>query len=133
LGLLAEYVESRNTVIYRKTETDAVVNLDTGQFYQACYQIVKNACDEMADEGKIYVTTETDGEYLKIKFRDTGKGVPESWKEKIFKPFVSRKKNKAGLGLTIAEKIIADHGGYIMVDSATGQGATFSIALPIVF
>lgn len=133
LGLLAEYVESRNTVIYRKIEADAVVNLDRGQFYQACYQIVKNACDEMRNNGKIYVTTEKDNDYLKIKFRDTGGGISESWKEKIFRPFVSRKKNRAGIGLTIAEKIIEDHGGYIMVDSVIGQGATFIIALPIVF
>lgn len=133
LGLLAEYVESRNTVIYRKIEADAVVNLDRGQFYQACYQIVKNACDEMDNDGKIYVTTEKDNDYLKIKFRDTGGGISESWKGKIFRPFVSRKKNRAGIGLTIAEKIIEDHGGYIMVDSRIGQGATFIIALPIVF
>lgn len=133
LGLLAEYVESRNMVILRKTETDALVNLDNGQFYQACYQVVKNSCDEMSEEGKIYVTSEKDGEYIKIKFRDTGAGIPENWKEKIFKPFTGRKKNKAGLGLTIAEKIIADHGGYIMVDSVIGQGTTFIIALPIVF
>ncbi len=133
LGLLAEYVESRNTVIYRKIESDAVVKLDNGQFYQACYQIVKNACDEMTDEGKIFVTTEKDEEYIKIKFRDNGKGLPENWKEKIFRPFVSRKKNRAGIGLSIAEKIITDHGGYILVDSIIGQGTTFIIALPIVF
>jgi len=133
LGLLAEYLDSRNTVIYRKIETDAVVKLDIGQFYQASYQIVKNACEEMTGEGKIFVTTERDEKYLKIKFRDNGKGLPESWKEKIFRPFVSRKKNRAGIGLSIAEKIITDHGGYILVDSKIGQGTTFIIALPIVF
>ena len=88
----------------------------------------------MKGDGKIYVTNEKDGDFIKIKFRDTGAGIAESWKDKIFKPFVSRnKKNKAGLGLTIAEKIVADHGGYMIVDSVIGEGSTFIIALPIVF
>ena len=134
LSFLAEYVESRNVVIYKKTDADAIINADINALYQACYQIAKNACDAMPEDGKIYVTTEKDGDFIKIKFRDTGIGISEAIKTKLFKPFVtSGKKNKAGLGLAIAEKIISYHGGYILADSVIGEGATFTIALPIVF
>ncbi len=134
LSFLAEYVESRNVVIYKKVEADAIINVDLSAFYQACYQIAKNACDAMPEDGKIYVTTERDGDYIKIKFSDTGIGISEAVKAKLFKPFVTHgKKHKAGLGLAIAEKIISNHGGYILADSVIGEGATFTIALPVVF
>ena len=134
LTLLAEYVESRNTVIYKKFSADAQVKLDQKQFFQACYQIAQHACDAMPADGKIYITTETDDNYIKIKFRDTGTGIPESELESIFKPFLSNgKNNPSGIGLSLAEKIISDHGGYLMVDSNVGEGSTFTISLPIIF
>ena len=134
LNFLAEYVDSRNTVIYKKIEDDAVINVDLPSMYFVCYQIAKNACDAMNDDGRIYVTTEKDGDYIKIKFRDTGPGISETIKDKLFKPFVSYgKKQKPGLGLAISEKIISDQGGYIMTESVLGEGATLIIALPVVF
>ena len=134
LNFLAEYVDSRNTVIYKKIGEDAVINVDLPSMYFVCYQIAKNACDAMNDDGRIYVTTEKDGDYIKIKFRDTGPGISETIKDKLFKPFLSYgKKRRPGLGLAIAEKIISDQGGYIMTESVLGEGATLIIALPIVF
>ena len=134
LNFLAEYVDSRNTVIYKKIEEDTVINVDLPSLYFVCYQIAKNACDAMSDKGKIFVTSERDGKYIKIKFRDTGTGISETIKDKLFKPFVSfGKKQRPGLGLAIAEKIVAEQGGYMMVESVLGEGATFVIALPVVF
>jgi signal transduction histidine kinase len=134
LNFLAEYVESRNTVLYKKIEDDALVNIDLPAMYVVCYQIAKNACDAMNDEGKIFVTTEKDGDYIKIKFKDTGTGISETIKGKLFKPFVTYgKKQKPGLGLAIAEKLITDQGGFLLAESVLGEGATFTIALPIVF
>jgi signal transduction histidine kinase len=134
LNFLAEYVESRNTVLYKKIEYDAVVNIDLPAMYIVCYQIAKNACDAMNKEGKIFVTTEKDGDYIKIKFKDTGLGISETIKGKLFKPFVTYgKKQKPGLGLAIAEKLITDQGGFLLAESVLGEGATFTIALPIVF
>ena len=134
LNFLAEYVDSRNTVIYKKIEEDAVINVDLPSMYFVCYQIAKNACDTMNEDGKIYVTSEKDGDYIKIKFRDTGPGISETIKDKLFKPFVSYgKKQRPGLGLAIAEKIVSDQGGFIMAESVLGEGATLVIALPVVF
>ncbi len=134
LNFLAEYVESRNTVIYKKIEEDAVINIDLTAMYLVFYQIAKNACDAMNDKGNIFVTSEKEGKFIKINFRDTGVGISETVKGKIFKPFVTHgKKQKPGLGLAIAEKLVSFHGGYMATESVLGEGSTVSVALPIVF
>ena len=132
LGLLAEYVESRNVGLYKKVESKISVKLDKKAFYQACHQIAKNACDAMGESGNIYITAKQSGDLVNIEFRDTGPGIPESVIEKIFQPFKSFNKEKGtGLGLTIARKIIRDHGGELTVESNPERGATFIISLPV--
>ncbi len=132
LGLLAEYVESRNVGLYKKVESSIKVKLDKRAFYQACHQIAKNACDAMDESGNIYITAKQSGDLVNIEFRDTGPGIPEEHKAQIFRPFKSFKKDKGtGLGLTIAQKIIRDHGGELTVESSPEKGATFIISLPV--
>ncbi len=132
LGLLAEYVESRNVGLYKKVEGNIKVRLDRKAFYQACHQIAKNACDAMGENGNIYITAKQSGDLVNIEFRDTGPGIPEDFIGQIFQPFKSFKKDKGtGLGLTIAQKIIRDHGGELTVESSPEKGATFVISLPV--
>jgi signal transduction histidine kinase len=132
LGLLAEYVESRNVGLYKKVESNISVKLDKKAFYQACHQIAKNACDAMGESGNVYITAKQSGDLVNIEFRDTGPGIPDSVKEDIFRPFKSFNKEKGtGLGLTIARKIIRDHGGELTVESNPERGATFIISLPV--
>jgi putative methionine-R-sulfoxide reductase with GAF domain len=132
LGLLAEYVESRNVGLYKKVESNIKVKLDKKAFYQACHQIAKNACDAMGESGNIYITAKQSGDLVNIEFRDTGPGIPDEHKTQIFQPFKSFKKDKGtGLGLTIAQKIIRDHGGELTVESSPEKGATFIISLPV--
>jgi signal transduction histidine kinase len=132
LGLLAEYVESRNVGLYKKVESNINVKLDKKAFYQACHQIAKNACDAMGESGNIYITAKQSGDLVNIEFRDTGPGIPDDIKAQIFQPFKSfKKENATGLGLTIAQRIIRDHGGELTVESNPEQGATFIISLPV--
>ncbi len=132
LGLLAEYVESRDVGLYKKVESNIKVKLDKKAFYQACHQIAKNACDAMGENGNIYITAKQSGDLVNIEFRDTGPGIPDEHKTQIFQPFKSFKKDKGtGLGLTIAQKIIRDHGGELTVESSPEKGATFIISLPV--
>ena len=131
LGLLAEYVESRNVALYKKVESNIRVKVDKKAFYQACLQIAKNACDSMGESGNIYITAKRSGDIINIEFRDTGPGIADEIKSQIFQPFKSfLKENGTGLGLTIAQKIIRDHGGELTVESSPGQGAIFTISLP---
>ena len=129
---LAEYVEYRGVKLFKKFDRDVNVNVDKRELYQACYQITKNACDAMPDSGKLYVSTSVELHNVKISFKDNGIGIPESVLERIFEPFMSQgKKEGMGLGLPIAENIIKKHNGTISVESSLGEGAIFSILLPI--
>jgi signal transduction histidine kinase len=132
LVILAEYVESRDVKLFKKFEGDGLVNIDRNMFYQACFQIAKNACDAMPNGGNIYITDKREGNNIKIEIKDIGFGIPDSIKDKIFEPFMTHgKKNKTGLGLTIAEKIILEHNGTIRAESDLGEGTTIIIVLPV--
>ena len=137
LSLLSEYVETRNVNLFKKIESDALVKIDKDKFYQACFQIAKNACDAMPDGGNLYVTLKREevrqGRIMKLEFRDEGAGIPLSIKEEIFEPFLSHGKSAGvGLGLTIAEKIIKDHNGSIKAEGEMGEGTTIVISIPCV-
>jgi len=131
LALLAEYVESRNVKLFKKYDGDSLVNLDRKEFYQVCFQIAKNACDAMPHGGNFYVVVTREGEFIRIEFKDTGLGIPDSIKDKIFDPFMSHgKEDHTGLGLAIAEKIVKEHNGKIWAESDLGEGSTIIIVLP---
>ncbi len=132
LDQLAEYVEIRKVKLFKRFETDAEVRMDKNTFYLACFQIAKNACDAMPDGGNIYLITKRENKTLHIEFKDTGKGIGEDIREKIFEPYFSSGKGPAaGLGLAVAEKIIRDHDGSITTGEGLGEGAVFIITLPI--
>ncbi len=130
---VSEYVESRNSKLYKKINTDAMVNINPNAFHQAAYQIIKNACDSMPDGGNVYVAVDKEDEQIVVEIKDLGLGVPESIKQEIFEPFMTQgKENGVGLGLAVAKKIIDDHKGKITVDSDLGEGSRVKIFLPIV-
>jgi signal transduction histidine kinase len=66
-----------------------------------------------------------------LKFSDNGVGIPKTVIDKIFEPFVSTKEDGTGLGLFISYSIIENHQGTIDVSSKVGEGATFTVRLPI--
>src|ERR1035437_7591260 len=132
LSMLAEYVEGRNVKLFKKFEGDGLVNLDKKEFYQACFQIAKNACDAMPQGGNFYIITKREGDKIRIELKDNGLGIPDSIKDRIFEPFMTHgKKQKSGLGLAIAEKIIKEHNGMIWAESDLGEGAVIIIVLPV--
>lgn len=127
-----QYVESRNCMIVPGYDKDVSVKLDVKEFFQCYTHIVKNACDAMTDGGKIFVSTKRSDKSVEIQIRDTGVGISDSFKDKIFEPFMSfGKKEGTGLGLSITKKIVESHNGKIDVKSVLGEGATFIITLPI--
>jgi two-component system NtrC family sensor kinase len=82
--------------------------------------------------GALSIRTSRLGEYIIMDFADTGPGIPKTVLPHIFEPFFTTKKEKGtGLGLSISYRIIQDHGGRIDVESREGEGATFSIRLPV--
>lgn len=99
------------------------------------YNILDNAITHTPSGGLIKITDrENAGEYI-IFITDTGSGIPKDILTKVFDPFfqgdVSRNQSGAGLGLTLAKKIIDEHGGSISIESEVGKGTTIVISLSL--
>jgi two-component system cell cycle sensor histidine kinase/response regulator CckA len=118
---------------------------DPVQLERLIMNLFVNAREAMPEKGRITVKTETvsldqeacrdhpeaePGTYVSLSVADTGIGMDEETIEHIFEPFFSTKEKGTGLGLSIAHNIAIQHGGWIEVSSAPGQGSTFRIYLP---
>jgi PAS domain S-box-containing protein len=95
--------------------------------------MISNAIDALPpDGGEVYLTTEENLGFAHIYIQDNGGGIPNDVKDKIFDPFFSTKGGShLGLGLSQAYAVITGHGGEIEVMSQEGQGAAFTIKLPL--
>jgi signal transduction histidine kinase len=106
---------------------------DPVQLQQAFLNLLLNAGDAMPDGGTVTVKTSRNplGNSIQIEIADTGKGVGEEVKDKIFNPFFTTKPSGTGLGLAITKQIIEQHGGDIRVSNNPGIGTAFRILLPL--
>jgi two-component system, NtrC family, sensor kinase len=106
---------------------------DPAQIQEAIAHIVQNAISAMPSGGTLKVTLgDVNGDALKLSVSDSGKGIPAAMRDRIFDPFFTTKEGvgAVGLGLSISHSIVEAHHGKLMVDSAEGHGATFTIVLP---
>jgi signal transduction histidine kinase len=108
------------------------VNLDEEQMARALANLVDNAVTAMNGRGGLTIQTRLsdDGRQVVVEVSDTGPGIPEEYRAKLFQPFFTRKPGGTGLGLTIVKKTAEDHGGAVEVESEVGKGTTFRIVLP---
>ena len=108
------------------------IKVDQEKLARAFYNIVGNAIDAMPKGGTLTVNSFQQNNNLVLEFVDTGTGIPEEIRNKIFQPFVTHgKKHGTGLGMAIVKKIVDDHKGTIEVGSARGKGTTIRILLPL--
>lgn len=111
---------------------DGEVKMDSDRMSQVVHNVVANARDAMPDGGRLTISTNEENGLVEIRFADTGPGVPPELMDRIFEPFVSHGKKKgAGLGLSIARRIVEEHGGRIRAENDSAGGATFVIQLPL--
>ncbi len=134
ISRLDSFLRAANCQINKEYDNETSVKISEKQFYQAYQSIIKNACQAMPEGCNIYITTQKIEDRVLIKIKDQGLGIPDSLHDKIFEPFMTHgKKDATGLGLSIAKKIIEEHGGKVSLSSIVGEGATFVIDLPIVY
>jgi PAS domain S-box-containing protein len=94
--------------------------------------LIVNAVDAMPYGGRLNISCESKDERLRLRFTDTGTGMTEDVREKIFEPFYTTKgAHGTGLGLAVSYGIIERHEGLINVESEVGRGTTFEIDLPV--
>lgn len=97
---------------------------------QVFMNILINACHSIQNTGTITITTSFQNNILTVKIKDTGTGVDESVKDKLFTAGTTTKKTGTGLGLAISKKIIEKHNGQISFHSIPNKGAEFTISIP---
>lgn len=100
---------------------------------QVVMNLVANAIDAVPEGGKVSVSSERDGDAVRITVADNGPGVPAAIRDRIFDPFFTTKPQGegTGLGLSISYGIINDHGGRIEVSDGPAGGAVFIVTLPL--
>jgi signal transduction histidine kinase len=104
---------------------------DADQITQVVWNIALNGVEAMDGQGRLGIVVDVRGSAVAIGISDTGRGIPAEEQRRVFEPFFSRKQAGTGLGLTIARRIVAAHGGGIDVASAPGRGTCFTILLPL--
>lgn len=122
------------TLIRELTEPLPPVTADAQQVKQVLMNLCLNAIQAMPDGGRLTVVarpTATDGQGgMELSVCDTGSGVAESIRNKIFEPFVTTKAGGSGLGLAVSRSIVERHGGRIWMTTEEGRGTTFTVWLP---
>ena len=104
-----------------------------GQINQVFMNLLSNAIQAIPEKGQIFISTRTVGDQVKISIKDTGNGMTEDVRKKIYDPFFTTKEvgKGTGLGLYISYGIIEKHNGKIEVFSRVGEGTEFVITIPI--
>jgi signal transduction histidine kinase len=106
---------------------------DFKKLERALLNLLLNACEVVPPEsGKIDIELQRRGESLEIRIQDNGPGIAEAVRDRLFEPFVSHgKENGTGMGLTVVQKILQDHGGDVVVEQTSASGTTFRINIPL--
>jgi two-component system nitrogen regulation sensor histidine kinase NtrY len=109
-----------------------LVRLDAEQIRRVIINLVDNAIEAMGRHGLITIETALDSgdNLVRVVVSDDGPGIPAAEREKLFLPYYSTKQRGSGLGLAIVRRIIAEHGGTIVVDDNVPRGTRFTIELP---
>jgi signal transduction histidine kinase len=110
------------------------LSVDYQQVRQALLNVLINALQAMPNGGELYLSTSISNngtEAVSVSIRDTGCGIPPENLPQLFGPYFTTKQRGFGLGLSIVERIVQEHGGRIEVQSRVGQGSVFTLLFPI--
>jgi signal transduction histidine kinase len=122
----------QGTRIEVETTGQSLAWFDPRKLERALYNLLLNACEATPNtDGLVRVTVENTATSLTIAVADNGPGIAEPIRDKLFHPFVSHgKENGTGLGLTVVQKIVQDHGGEIVMERTAENETVFRITIP---
>jgi signal transduction histidine kinase len=104
---------------------------DRDQLIQVVWNLALNGVEAMHGRGRLSLEGARHNGAVALAVTDTGHGIPADRRSRVFEPFYSGKPNGTGLGLTIAERIVAAHGGRIEIDSEPGRGTRVTLLFPL--
>jgi signal transduction histidine kinase len=123
---------ARKGIILEATARDTMLaapRFDAEQMHRALDNLILNAVQNTPPEGTVTVAADSLDGRISFRVRDTGPGVPENIRDRLFEPFVTGRTDGTGLGLAIVREIARAHGGDVRVTSSS-RGATFEIDVP---
>jgi PAS domain S-box-containing protein len=121
----------KNVKVTVKVEADArKIVADSSYLNRIMYNLVNNAVQAMPKGGKLTINAYKEENDTLISVKDTGVGIPESVKEKLFTPMFTTKSKGQGFGLAVIKRMTEALGGTVTFESQEGKGTTFTICLP---
>lgn len=129
---IARNVVRPKAEVIKNYDSDTLLRCVPSQINQVLLNLLTNAAQAIEHFGEITITTKGSEDYVDVYIRDTGKGMSEDVRSRIFDPFYTTKPvgEGTGLGLSISWQIIRQHRGIIKVRSVEGKGTVFVIRLP---
>lgn len=128
VDLARAYSGGKGVEIILAAADDVVIEVDREKIEQVLLNLVKNGIEATPPGGKIVISTRVGEKRIEVEVTDTGEGIPEEIKKRIFLPFFTTKKQGTGLGLCISKRIIEDHpGSSFKLDSEEGKGTVATI------
>jgi len=127
---LSAAVQGRGIDFAVEARYDGVAHFDEQKLMRVFHNLASNAVEAMPDGGQLRVVIDREGDELVWTVRDTGSGIPDQVRGRLFELFATGRKGGTGLGLAIVKKIIDDHRGTIHPHSGS-SGTTFVIRMPL--
>jgi len=108
-----------------------MLECDPEQLKQVLLNLVMNAIQAMPQGGTIVLAARQNGDTVSLDVQDQGCGISEDNLDRVFDPFFTTKETGSGLGLSVADQIVRQHGGELMIARSSPEGATVRISLPL--
>ncbi len=126
------HLNERNIKVGVSVDSHRVCYMDKNRLQRALINIINNAEDALPHGGEVHLGVHEEDESVVFTIRDTGAGVPDHIRLRLFEPFVTTgKKSGTGLGLAITKRLVEQHGGRVEFESALGKGTVFYVKIPV--
>ncbi len=131
LELLAPVVKQAGVEVERTYPADErTVDADPNQLRQVFLNLILNAVQAVGTKGRVAASIRQSVRETRVTLKDTGPGIDPDKLASVLEPFYTTKPGGTGLGLPIAQRIVSEHGGRLLIESAPGAGTTATVILP---
>lgn len=129
LHMLSYEVEVDKIKINQSGEQNLKLFCDPRDLEQILFNLIRNAAQEIGENGVVSITSKRKGERVKLTIKDNGPGIAQERLDQVFEPFYSTKKEGSGVGLYVTKKLVERNHGWIHVKSKIGEGTVFTMEL----
>ena len=124
-------LQKRNIELVVGKSEPFVISISVSSFKEIMLNLLKNAWEELKNGGKIAVNVGRNGNFAVVSVEDSGRGIPQSERETVFKNFYTNKPGGTGIGLSHSRKLATEAGGKLYVGDSTLGGASFILEIPL--